>query len=371
MRSRMVGVLLGILALGQIARAEESERKVFAHYMVCIPTYGGNATVADYQRTGGLASAIEALSDGVFHTLSEPQQLDARRLFLELVEVSGEGVARRRLPLDAVGAATLPVVTAFVDARILTASDTDRMIELYQRTGTHLSVLRSVTPDPTLVTALSALLGRARRRMGARRTSTFRGVVGFFTDSFPAALYRLRWWWIVTGLACVAVAVAFGWYLVLHPELESRIGTPEELRQLVEVDFEHYYSTYAASSFALRVWTNNAWVSAQVIAMGVLGVPVVLILLNNMLNLGLVGGILTNHGAAHVFWGLILPHGLLELTAVFDDRGSLEVLCGEAGSDRLLFGTDSPWADQAEELARWRALGLPEDRGLTVNGVAP
>lgn len=86
---------------------------------------GPRMTVADYQRTGGLASAIEALSDGVFHTLSEPQQLDARRLFLELVEVSGEGVARRRLPLDAVGAATLPVVTAFVDARILTASDTD------------------------------------------------------------------------------------------------------------------------------------------------------------------------------------------------------------------------------------------------------
>jgi uncharacterized protein len=27
----------------------------------------------------------------------------------------------------------------------------------------------------------------------------------------------------------------------------------------------------------------------------------------------------------------------------------------------ILFGTDSPWADQAEELARWRALGLPDD----------
>ena len=30
--------------------------------------------------------------------------------------------------------------------------------------------------------------------------------------------------------------------------------------------------------------------------------------------------------------------------------------------DRILFGTDSPWADQSEELARWRALGLPEER---------
>ena len=31
-------------------------------------------------------------------------------------------------------------------------------------------------------------------------------------------------------------------------------------------------------------------------------------------------------------------------------------------ADRILFGTDSPWADQSEELARWRALGLPADR---------
>ena len=35
----------------------------------------------------------------------------------------------------------------------------------------------------------------------------------------------------------------------------------------------------------------------------------------------------------------------LELTAVFDDRGVLEKFVHEAGSDRLLFGTDLPWFD--------------------------
>jgi predicted TIM-barrel fold metal-dependent hydrolase len=39
------------------------------------------------------------------------------------------------------------------------------------------------------------------------------------------------------------------------------------------------------------------------------------------------------------------PNVYLELTAVFDDRGPLEKFCGEAGSDRLLFGTDLPWFD--------------------------
>ena len=43
----------------------------------------------------------------------------------------------------------------------------------------------------------------------------------FFTDQFPAALYRLRWWW----LACLAgnvivIAVMMVW-LASHPEVEQ------------------------------------------------------------------------------------------------------------------------------------------------------
>jgi hypothetical protein len=50
MRSLFYGVMLGALALGQASMAAESDKKVFAHYMVCIPTYGGDSKIADYQR---------------------------------------------------------------------------------------------------------------------------------------------------------------------------------------------------------------------------------------------------------------------------------------------------------------------------------
>jgi hypothetical protein len=62
MRSWIIGVLLGIVALGPLARADGADRKVFAHYMVCIPTYGGDSTVADYQRE--IRAAQEAGIDG-------------------------------------------------------------------------------------------------------------------------------------------------------------------------------------------------------------------------------------------------------------------------------------------------------------------
>ena len=53
------------------------------------------------------------------------------------------------------------------------------------------------------------------------------------------------------------------------------------------------------------------------------------------------------HGAwdAAVRLARDFPNVYLELTAVFDDRGVIEKFVREAGSDRMLFGTDLPWFD--------------------------
>jgi uncharacterized protein len=57
------------------------------------------------------------------------------------------------------------------------------------------------------------------------------------------------------------------------------------------------------------------------------------------------------------------PNVYLELTAVFDDRGALEKLTCEAGSDRMLFGTDLPWFDPHQAVgALLSADILDEDR---------
>ena len=66
-----------------------------------------------------------------------------------------------------------------------------------------------------------------------------------------------------------------GW-LLRHPGVQPSLIPPAEADRLVNVEFERYYSEYAASHFAAQVWTNNAWVAALCIALGVLGLPVVL-----------------------------------------------------------------------------------------------
>lgn len=201
--------------------------------------------------------------------------------------------------------------------RRLDGAETDELVDLYQRVATHLSVVRTSAPDAALIAYLSSILARARLRTVGTRATTWRGVAAFFTDRFPAALYRLRWWWLGTLAANVVVTGVMIWWLLQHPAVEQSLMSPEEIDQLVRHDFENYYSEYAASHFAAQVWINNAWVAALCIALGVLGAPVIYLLFNNIANLAIIASIMIRHDHAGHFWGLLSPHGLLELTAVF------------------------------------------------------
>jgi uncharacterized membrane protein SpoIIM required for sporulation len=199
----------------------------------------------------------------------------------------------------------------------LSGAEADELVERYQRVATHLSVVRTSAPDASLVAHLSSLLARARNRAAGTRVSTWAGVVSFLYERFPAALYRQRWWWLGCVAANVAVTAVMMLWLLDHPNVEQSLMSPQEIDQLVNNDFEGYYSEFAASHFAAQVWVNNAWVAALCIALGILGLPIVILLYDNVANLAVIGSIMIRHDRGELFWGLILPHGLLELTAVF------------------------------------------------------
>jgi len=205
--------------------------------------------------------------------------------------------------------------------RRLGGAEADELLDGYQRVATDLSTVRSTSPDPALVTHLSGLLASARLRSAGTRTFSWAMVGRFFVEDFPAALYRLRHWWILTALVNVAVGLALGAWLYYNPVVENTLISSVEVQQLVQSDFESYYSENAASSFATQVWVNNAWVAAQCIVFGVLGLPVIYVLWQNISNVAVIGSLMHQHGRGDVFWGLLTPHGLLELTAVFVAAG--------------------------------------------------
>ncbi|GGY16533.1 stage II sporulation protein M [Streptomyces anandii] len=209
--------------------------------------------------------------------------------------------------------------------RRLTGAEADELVSLYQRTATHLSLIQSSAPDPQLTGRLSQLVARARSTVTGTRRASWRDVTRFLLEGFPAAVYRARHWWVPTALVSTVVAVLLGWWIGTHPEVQATIAAPGELRQLTRPggEYETYYSSHPAAAFAAQVWTNNAQAAAMCLVLGVfLGLPVLWILFQNMLNLGVGIGLMSSAGRLDTFLGLVLPHGLLELTAVFVAAGT-------------------------------------------------
>jgi uncharacterized membrane protein SpoIIM required for sporulation len=202
--------------------------------------------------------------------------------------------------------------------RRLTGAEVDELVDLYQRVSTHLSMVRSASTDAVLVGRLSGLVARARSVVTGAHAPLGREFVRFWTVSFPVVAYRSGRWWLATAAAFLLVTAVIGLWVSGSAEVRDVIGTPTDIDQLVNNDFASYYSENPAGSFALRVWVNNAWVAAQCIGFAILlGLPIPYILFQNAANLGVVAGLMFDAGRGDVFLGLLTPHGLLELTAVF------------------------------------------------------
>lgn len=202
--------------------------------------------------------------------------------------------------------------------RKLTGAEVDELVDLYQRVSTHLSIVRSASTDSVLIGRLSGLVARARSVVTGAHAPLWREFARFWTVSFPVVAYRSWRWWLATAVAFCFVTALIALWVSGNQEVQSALKTPSEIEQLVNEDFANYYSENPAASFGLQVWINNSWVAAQCIGFAILlGIPIPYILFQNALNLGVIAGFMFDAHKGDVFLGLLTPHGLIELTAVF------------------------------------------------------
>ena len=235
----------------------------------------------------------------------------------------------------------------------LSAAELEELVVLYQRAATHLSYARTYFRDPALDAQLSGLVGRAASVVYGSRPRTLRTVGRFFAVTFPGATWRIRWFVAVaTGLTVAASLAVAVWIGTSTAALEA--SAPAAVREAyVQDDFEAYYSAQPSAQFASQVFTNNLRVGVLAFAAGIAGcVVTAFILVQNGANLGFAAGLFSVAGELPRFWGLILPHGLLELTAVFVAGGA-----GLRLGWTLIDPGDRPRADALVEEGR-RAMAV-------------
>ena len=205
----------------------------------------------------------------------------------------------------------------------LSGAELRELIALYQRSASNLSYAQTNFNDATLNARLSQLLAASGAVIYGSRPRSLRGVGRFFTRTFPAALWRIRWFVAVSALLTLGPAIAIGAWLANSSRAVDATAPAAVRQAYVNQDFAAYYSSQPAAAFAAEVYTNNIRVAALAFAGGILVcVPTVYLLVTNGASVGQAAGLFAAAGQSSKFYGLILPHGLLELTSVIIAGGA-------------------------------------------------
>ncbi len=208
----------------------------------------------------------------------------------------------------------------------LTPDELDEMVQLYQRAGANLATARvEYATDTAVVNRLTLLVADAHGTLyGQRDVEARRAALQFVQVTFPAAIYAIRRYIVVAAVLTFLPWAVFQIWLAVSPDAFDAVGPAAATADYVDVEFADYYSNQPSQNFATQVFLNNIRVGFLAFAAGaLLCVVTAALLMWNGASVGIAGGLFTATGQWERFWGLILPHGMLELSAV--------VVAGAAG----------------------------------------
>jgi len=204
----------------------------------------------------------------------------------------------------------------------LTRDELMELGRLYMAAVSDLAVLRSSSlasdPDNDAAAYLNSLVVRVHGMIYRKPPFSWSSVAKFLTIGFPSAVRTSAAYVLVSASIFILSGVA-GFMLGADEPGFVELVVPEHIIAQVErgrVWFKDLYSVAPQASSALM--THNVTVTFLVVAAGItFGVGTVYLLVINGLILGCVAALCARHGLSIQFWSFVLPHGSLELTAVF------------------------------------------------------
>ncbi|MBV7364112.1 stage II sporulation protein M [Actinomycetaceae bacterium TAE3-ERU4] len=209
-----------------------------------------------------------------------------------------------------------------LDKRTLSGSEIDELVALYRQSSADLVRVKTTVNGEYLSRYLSDLNMRARSRMAVRRQIRWSSLGRVIKVELPALLYQARYWIIGTYIFSFIVAAMQWNYLAQNPHLMTKIGTEAQLREYANKHFIEYYTENPNSLFAATVWTNNALIAVITVAAGITGFGAIYVLFTNSLMIGQAGAIVSRYSSTEEFFNHILPHGQLELSAIYLSCGA-------------------------------------------------
>lgn len=199
---------------------------------------------------------------------------------------------------------------------------------LFRRTASHLAFAQTNFPEHEMVDYLNNLVVKAQGYIYKQETMGLSTIMVFFRRGFPG-LVKQEFRYISAAGLVLLLGVIIGYFLhFFQPQLDGWI-VPENVQKTITASIGHgqigaEWPLAARPAISAMIMLNNIQVGILAFALGFTGgIGTVLVLFKNGLMLGVLGAFFASLGIKLDFWSLILPHGVLELLAIF--------ICGGAG----------------------------------------
>lgn len=227
---------------------------------------------------------------------------------------------------------SLSTILTQIDRRGLTGISQQEIKQLgilFRRVTAHLSYARANYPEHDLVNYLNGLVIRTHGHIYKSETLALARLWGFFSSGFPR-LVREQWRFVFAAAMIFLAGALTGCLLYFFQPALAGLVVPESWQEAIKENLVGHgqasdrFTVGKRPLISMYIMANNIWVGCKAFVWGVSwGCGTVYVLFFNGLLMGVLAALVTHAGYAGDFWPLILPHGMLELTAIF--------LCGGAG----------------------------------------
>jgi uncharacterized membrane protein SpoIIM required for sporulation len=199
----------------------------------------------------------------------------------------------------------------------LAGREIQELITAYLVTSADLSEAQTRYRDWELSNYLSSLLAKANSALYAARPRTVRGLLQVFGARYRRAVNKTRPYIGVAATALALAIVATYFWVISSPAAQAGILPPQARAALRQAGGRDPDLLGQGTALSGLIFVNNARVALLAFALGItFGAGTLLMLAFNGFLVGALGGGYAAVGRAGAFWALIVPHGLLELTAI-------------------------------------------------------
>jgi len=202
------------------------------------------------------------------------------------------------------------------------AEDVDRFAALHKQASSHLAYLYTHHPTHEATVHLNRLVARSHHVLYRDQWNSTASIRAFFRSGFVSMLHARA---AFAAVAALLVTIGFlsGFIAVWIDPLRLPAIVPAEYAGVDPSRVTDERENLQSSVMSASIMTNNIRVAVLAFASGItLGVGTLYLLVYNGILLGALAALFHREGAGYEFWAYILPHGVIELTAIFIAGGA-------------------------------------------------